>query len=466
MTKTDSSPTSPPRTPNFDDYTPKADGYAPRNAYLLASCANLAYEKPDEIERQTRSWGLTDFQFLGETEDLGFQEVKSRFSEGKVVQDILKGAGTEGFIARGNGFAIVSFRGTEEVTDFLTDANALQVRDPGERGELHSGFHGALSAPLRAGLKKVVGDYAEKGLGIWVTGHSLGGALATLAAADLAFAGIELQGVYTFGQPRVCCPDFAKVYDERLCDRHFRFVNNNDIVTEAPLKRVKYQERVWRYRHVGQRIYIKTSGQLTDDIGRLELTMDRAAGYVTAALEGDFADGVSDHSMVHYLAALEQNYTVDPTAEGAEEPRALKESPAPKEPPPPKPREVARKTAEDLAGLLEKHPVEFALNRAELTDESKKILDDAFRLLSGAPPDTRFSIEGHTDNTGTPEGNRELSLERAEAVRDYLVGRSRLDSLDTDRFKTEGFGQNQPVATNDTAEGQRKNRRVEIRLLE
>jgi outer membrane protein OmpA-like peptidoglycan-associated protein len=63
------------------------------------------------------------------------------------------------------------------------------------------------------------------------------------------------------------------------------------------------------------------------------------------------------------------------------------------------------------------------------------------------------------DATGDPEANRQLSLRRAEAVRDYLVFTYRFDPA---RFKVEGRGSDEPVAANDTAAGRHANRRVEI----
>ena len=456
MKQPNSSPSSLPR---MRDFTPKADGYVPRNAYWLASCANLAYKKPDDIRKQAKEWGLTQFQFLGETEDLEVEKAASQLLAGK-GWTLLEGAGTEGFVVGNNKFVIVSFRGTEELTDFVADARANQVPDVGKRGKLHSGFAAAFSESVSTELKKAVSNLTKEGQGIWVTGHSLGGALATLAAAELTFAGLKLQGVYTFGQPRVCDPHFAEAYDKELGDRHFRFVNNNDIVTNVPPESVTIRKHVLSYRHVGQRIYIKTSGQLTDDISRLELTVDRVVGRVQAALERDFTDGVSDHGMVHYLTALEQNYTVDPTAEGVVSPRG-DQGGGFLDPPVPEPLEVARKTEDDLDRLLAEHPVEFASNSTELTARGRESLDKAARLLSGAPV-ARFRIEGHTDAQDTAQRNLDLSRRRADAVLSYLTDAG----LDAKRFETEGFGESQPVASNDTPEGRQLNRRVEIRLLE
>jgi K(+)-stimulated pyrophosphate-energized sodium pump len=67
-------------------------------------------------------------------------------------------------------------------------------------------------------------------------------------------------------------------------------------------------------------------------------------------------------------------------------------------------------------------------------------------------------LEGHTDNTGDPEANKKLSVDRAEAVKALLVA----GGIDAARIKTAGWGQEKPIASNDTEEGKAKNRRTEL----
>ena len=78
-------------------------------------------------------------------------------------------------------------------------------------------------------------------------------------------------------------------------------------------------------------------------------------------------------------------------------------------------------------------------------------------LLKGNP-ELQVSIEGHTDSTGTPQGNKALSDERAKAV---LAAVAAL-GVDAARLSSVGWGQDKPVADNATEEGRAKNRRVEI----
>lgn len=102
----------------------------------------------------------------------------------------------------------------------------------------------------------------------------------------------------------------------------------------------------------------------------------------------------------------------------------------------------------------------FEFNRAELR-ESAKIGLMKLALLMDRNPGLYCWIEGHTDLIGGDAFNRELSLKRANAVKDYLVDSMRMDST---RIITRGFGREQPIVSEGDAEAQAPNRRVEIRM--
>jgi hypothetical protein len=112
--------------------------------------------------------------------------------------------------------------------------------DHKDAGKVHSGFYGALrkvwGVTLPAGEilpRRLVNRGSKR---IWITGHSLGGALAELCAAQALFVSkIPVQGVYTFGQPRVGTKDFADAVNAKLGSGIFRFVNDRDIVPRVPL---------------------------------------------------------------------------------------------------------------------------------------------------------------------------------------------------------------------------------------
>ena len=97
----------------------------------------------------------------------------------------------------------------------------------------------------------------------------------------------------------------------------------------------------------------------------------------------------------------------------------------------------------------------FEVDRTEIRDTT--MLDEAIEILI-ANPEITGEIQGHTDNTGPAEYNMGLSLRRAEAVFDYMVQ----GGVAAERMRVEGYGEERPIASNDTAEGRAQNRRVEL----
>ena len=105
--------------------------------------------------------------------------------------------------------------------------------------------------------------------------------------------------------------------------------------------------------------------------------------------------------------------------------------------------------------------VYFDVNKATLRAGSSEELDELVRYME-RKPGLRVEIAGHTDNTGNKEHNQKLSQRRAERVKTYLVNHG----IDAGRIEAKGYGQTQPIATNNTEEGKQKNRRTEVRFLE
>jgi len=103
----------------------------------------------------------------------------------------------------------------------------------------------------------------------------------------------------------------------------------------------------------------------------------------------------------------------------------------------------------------------FAFNKATLTEESQAELDRVFKLLEETPK-LKIEMSGHTDNIGSASYNHKLSEARAKAVVDYLVKKG----IAADRLTYKGYGMTQPVASNDTEDGRRQNRRTEFKVVE
>lgn len=101
----------------------------------------------------------------------------------------------------------------------------------------------------------------------------------------------------------------------------------------------------------------------------------------------------------------------------------------------------------------------FDVGRSAVKPQMRPVLDELARNTDAA---LRMNVIGYTDSTGSDAVNRPLSLDRAESVRDYLVGRG----VTASRIVVDGRGASDPVASNDSESGRAMNRRVEIYLSE
>jgi outer membrane protein OmpA-like peptidoglycan-associated protein len=112
---------------------------------------------------------------------------------------------------------------------------------------------------------------------------------------------------------------------------------------------------------------------------------------------------------------------------------------------------------------LSNDKVRFPVNKAEVSDEAKAMIDEAVAPLVQANRGVYFEIEGHTDSTGEAAYNMKLGEERAMAVRDYIAKKY---SVALSRLSVISYGEEKPVADNKTREDRAQNRRVVIRILE
>ncbi len=102
----------------------------------------------------------------------------------------------------------------------------------------------------------------------------------------------------------------------------------------------------------------------------------------------------------------------------------------------------------------------FDTGKSSLRPESYKALNDLVEVLK-LKPTMVIEIAGHTDSVGSSESNLKLSFNRANAVRTYLVSHG----IAAERVTAQGYGDTQPVATNDTEEGRQQNRRTVVRII-
>ena len=193
------------------------------------------------------------------------------------------------------GYLCMAFRGTDELADWLDNLNAFATKQL--FGEFHRGFWRSVEDVWRPLDDRCRMLQREKARPVFFTGHSLGGAMATIAAAKYVHEDKPFTSVYTFGQPRVMSRDTARIFNVECKSRFFRFHNNNDIVTRVPA-------RVMGYSHVGTYLYISEEGEIHRDPGFWFRFVDYVDGALEALRERGI-DGIEDHGVDKYLAAVE-----------------------------------------------------------------------------------------------------------------------------------------------------------------
>lgn len=120
--------------------------------------------------------------------------------------------------------------------------------------------------------------------------------------------------------------------------------------------------------------------------------------------------------------------------------------------------EVSR-TAEDELNVVLKNDILFDVDSSALRSASRDTLSEMSEVFRRYD-DTKISVEGHADSTGSSDYNERLSVRRAGSVRDYLVQQG----VGSTRISAIGYGESQPRSTNDTSEGRQLNRRVEVQV--
>lgn len=179
--------------------------FSERTAELMAKLALLSYET--DLEKLTNL--LTQGQFT----------LLASYDE----------AGSQAFLARANDFVVIAFRGTDSFLDWKTNLMSETVRVDTRLGsvEIHKGFKKAYDR-IGAQLLQDVNCHVPNNTGLYLTGHSLGGALAQIASTHLERD--NLAACYTFGAPRV--GDLS--FDRLVVCPHYRLVNGWDLVTTLP----------------------------------------------------------------------------------------------------------------------------------------------------------------------------------------------------------------------------------------
>ena len=206
---------------------------------------------------------------------------------------------------------------------------------------------------------------------------------------------------------------------------------------------------------VAPRLALRVEARMHQIADALANTAAELAG-ATAPSETFWGWGLTLGASYFFGGEPERDPEPEPAPEPAPEPEPEPEpEPAPEPAPEPEPEPEPELE-------LRFSDVHFAHDSAELDGEASSILDESGSALRDRL-DERVLVVGHADATGEEDYNLELSLRRARAVRDYLVGN--FPGLGQDRFRIAGAGESQPVADNATEDGRRQNRRAEMMLV-
>lgn len=247
---------------------------------FFAEVSMASYLSPDECNQAARKLGFTDGEFIERD-------------------------GSQAYWFQTETDSVIACRGTEahEWNDIQADANALTALAE-TVGKVHRGFKQEVD-DLWPYLEEALANNTKK---LWFTGHSLGGAMATICAGRCLLSHIksEPEGLYTFGSPRVG----DKRYVNYTNIPHYRWVNNNDVVARVP--------PFWfGYRHCGQEMYLDRHGNLRNDVKGWRRISDRVQGFCSELINKFRVDHLSDHSIMDYIEhifkLIRSGKTVEPS---------------------------------------------------------------------------------------------------------------------------------------------------------
>ena len=235
-------------------------------ALLLAELSMIAYLAHDETTKAATRLGFNNTTFFNNDGSQAYS-----FANDKDI--------------------VIAFRGTEpnEWNDIKADMNASKALAE-TVGHVHRGFKKEVD-DLWPQLEEMLIDNKQNlAKKLWFTGHSLGGAMASICAGRCLLSHIDTQPeqLHTFGSPRVG----TKRYINHAKVDYYRWVNNNDIVPRSP--------PAWLgYRHSGQEIYLNSDGQIKE-LNAVERRTDMWKGLISA-LKHKQIDYFSDHLIDRYV---------------------------------------------------------------------------------------------------------------------------------------------------------------------
>lgn len=242
--------------------------YSDRTAYVMAECAALAYKRFEDSQQLRQ--------------ELQSELAKCRLSLAATFNE----KDTQGYLAVGPTLAVLAFRGTEQNwKDILTDLKFRFRRDK-QGNRIHRGFNKAYDRVAQ----QVQAEINKLGVPFYLTGHSLGGALASIATMRLQPQD-RIAACYTFGSPRVGGKEFVRTLFKVPV---YRTVHAADIVARVPLF-------LFGYRHAGDLRYIAPLGEVFRNPSGIRPWL-RFLGSAILKWRSLF----TDHKSAHYVRRLAQ----------------------------------------------------------------------------------------------------------------------------------------------------------------
>lgn len=233
----------------------------------LAKVSEATYDNPDKAKIKFKA--------------LGYDIVK-----------YFENDGAEAYIIKNSEEFVLSFRGTQvtQMSDIVADLKAGKtISDSG--GKVHIGFNDEVNK-LWSDIMSNIFEHIPVDKNFHITGHSLGAAMATIAASRLQE---KITTLVTFGSPRVGTKEFV----ESIQVDHYRVQNNNDDVVKVP-------PYLLGYRHHGENVYLNYQGEIRKKgiWGRVQdMILSRLLGW---KFKKHFK-GITDHLMDNYISKLEKN---------------------------------------------------------------------------------------------------------------------------------------------------------------
>lgn len=263
------------------------------NAWWLAEISRLVYQPEFHLNLKNK---------LGRFKYKHVANINSETTSTHVSVLKVDGINNDGYPAP---CLVVAFRGTDDIIDWHTNIKSFQ-KPYDSFGNIHEGFYDAY-ASIKNDLFVYLYDF---GLPIFVTGHSLGGALATLLTAEIMDKQ-DFDSCYTFGSPRVGDSTFAEALDGK---RIYRVINNSDIVTTVPTSIPNTD-----YKHCGKTKLLNDFGILIEGLPEeeildyqkkkmLNIPEDTIKNFFSGNIKS-LAENVppvlSDHAPINYVLAIE-----------------------------------------------------------------------------------------------------------------------------------------------------------------